>query len=348
MNFTLNVLGTASALPTTERYPSAQVLDVRGRLFMIDCGEGAQIQMRKAGISFLKIEHICLSHIHGDHIFGIFGLLSTMGMLGRTSQLNIYAPENFVPVLEFFKSHFGDGLRFEINLIRLDMKEPELVYENRTTELYAFPLNHRISSFGFMIKEKMPQHNVHKEAITRYGLSIAEIAALKRGEDVIRPAGRFTEPCVENEFRPCSGTDEPMVIQNTEAAYIPYVPRSYAYCSDTAPFPELAGWIKGVTLLYHESTFPSSMGEMAAETFHSTTLQAALTAKEAGAGRLIVGHYSSRFPSVDFFLDELRSVFPDTDLAHDLDVIELPLCSPSGIPNESPSVGTSGVEESIH
>ena len=306
MNFTLNVLGTASALPTTERYPSAQVLDVRGRLFMIDCGEGTQIQMRKAGISFLKIEHICISHIHGDHIFGLFGLLSTMAMLGRKAPLNIYAPEGFRPTLDFLLEQFGEGFLYEVNHIVLNMSEPQLVYENRRTELLAFPLNHRIDTYGFIIREKMPQHNVHKEAIAKYGLSIAEIGALKRGEDVVRNDG-----------------PEPVVIPNSEAAYIPYTPRSYAYCSDTAPFPELARWVKGVTVLYHEATFPAEMSEMAAKTYHSTTLQAAQTAKEAGVGRLLVGHYSSRYPSVDFFQGELRSIFPDTDLAHDMDVIEI-------------------------
>ena len=303
MNFTLNVLGTASALPTTERHPSAQVLDVRGRLFMIDCGEGAQMQMRKAGLSFLKIEHICLSHIHGDHIFGLFGLLSTMAMLGRSSQLNIYAPRNFRPVLDFFLATFGEGILFEINYVPLSMDAPELVYENRTTELLAFPLNHRVETFGFIIREKRPQFNVHKEAIARYGLTLAEIGALKRGEDIVR---------------------EDMVIPHSEAAYLPYEPRSYAYCSDTAPFPELADWIRGVSLLYHESTFPDSMAEMAARTYHSTTLQAAQIAREAGVGRLLVGQSSSRFPDVGFFLEEIRTIFPDADLAHDMDVVEIP------------------------
>ena len=305
MNFTLKVLGTASALPTTERYPSAQVLDVRGRLFMIDCGEGAQMQIRRAKVSFLKIEHICLSHIHGDHIFGIFGLLSTMGMLGRSTVLNIYAPASFAPVLEFFMTHFGDGVKYEINHVVLEMSEPEIVYENRTIELLAFPLNHRVDTFGFIIREKMPQYNVKKDAIARYGLSVAEIGTLKRGEDVVR---------------------EDLVISVEEAAYRPYEPRSYAYCSDTAPFPELAQWVKGVTVLYHESTFPADMEEMAMNTFHSTTLQAAATALKASVGRLIVGHYSSRFPSVDFFLDELRSIFPASDLVHDGDVLEI--CHP--------------------
>lgn len=302
MNFTLNVLGTASALPTTERYPSAQVLNVRGRLFMIDCGEGAQIQLRKAGVSFLKIEHICLSHVHGDHIFGLFGLLSTMGMLGRTAPLSIYAPKSLAPVLDFFRSSFGEGLLYEIRHVELQMTSPEVVYENRTVELLAFPLNHRVETFGFLIREKMPQHNVHKEAIARYGLTLAEIGTLKRGEDVFR---------------------EDMVIRNADAAYIPFKPRSYAYCSDTAPFPELTQWVKGVSVLYHEATFPAEMSEMAEKTFHSTTLQAAQCAKDAGVGRLLVGHYSSRFPSLDFYLDELRSVFQESFLTRDMDVFEI-------------------------
>ena len=294
MNFTIHILGTASALPTTARYPSAQIVDVRGRLFMIDCGEGAQIQIRKAGISFLKIEHICLSHIHGDHIFGIFGLLSTMGLLGRKSPLNIFAPPEFGSILEFFKTQFGEGILFDINFTALEMTEPELVYENRRTELLAFPLNHRVNTFGFLIREKVPQRN---------------IGTLKRGEDVIRK---------NNE-------NETIVIKNEEVTFYRYLPRSYAYCSDTAPFDELKDWIMGVDLLYHEATFPAEMEEMAEKTFHSTTLQAAQVAKDANVKKLAVGHYSSRFPSVDFYLDEIHTIFPDVTLAHVRDVFEIPL-----------------------
>ena len=307
MNFTVKILGTASALPTTQRFPSAQVVDVRGRLFMIDCGEGAQIQLRKAKVSFLNIEHICLSHIHGDHIFGIFGLLSTMGLLARKAPLNIFAPASFSPILEFFKTQFGEGLLFDIHFIPLEMNTPEVVYENRTTELRAFPLNHRVETFGFIIREKMPQRNVRKEAISQYGLSLTDIGTLKRGEDIVRE----------------SDSGEPLVIKNEDVTYYRYLPRSYAYCSDTAPFAELSDWIRGVDLLYHEATFPAEMTEMAEKTFHSTTLQAAQAAKDADVKKLIVGHYSSRFPSVDFYLDEIQTIFPDVTLAHDGDVIEL-------------------------
>ena len=189
------------------------------------------------------------------------------------------------------------------------MDAPEVIYENRNVELLAFPLNHRIQTYGYMVREKKPQFNVRKELIAEYGLTLSEIGALKQGNDVVRLSEDGTQ----------------QVISNAEAAYLPYEPRSYAYCSDTAPFPELASWIRGVTLLYHEATFPQDMSEMAARTFHSTSLQAASVARDAKAGHLIVGHYSSRYPSVDFFLEEMKAVFPDCTLAHDGDVFELPL-----------------------
>ena len=308
MNFTLNILGTASALPTSDRYSSAHVLDVHGRLFLIDCGEGTQMQMRRKGISFLKVDTICLSHIHGDHIFGIFGLFSTMGMLGRTSVLNIYAPGSFAPVLDFFLRTFGEGLRFRIDLHELRCTSPELVAETRTIELLAFPLHHRIETYGFIVREKEPAFNVKKDCIEKYGLSLAEIGTLKRGEDVVRTRGEETE-----------------TVQASEAAYRPYAPRSYAYCSDTAPFPELSSWVRGVDLLYHEATYPSEMKELAEKTFHSTAEDAARCALEAGAGKLVIGHYSSRFSDLSPFFEQASAVFPETVLARELDTIEIPL-----------------------
>ena len=313
MNFTLNILGTASALPTSDRYSSAHVLDVHGRLFLIDCGEGTQMQMRRKGISFLKVDTICLSHIHGDHIFGIFGLLSTMGMLGRTSVLNIYAPGTFAPVLDFFLRTFGEGLRFRIDLHELHCTSPELVAETRTLELLAFPLHHRIETYGFIVREKEPAFNVKKDCIEKYGLSLAEIGTLKRGEDVVRTRG-----------------DETETVPASEAAYRPYVPRSYAYCSDTAPFPELSSWVRGVDLLYHEATYPVEMKELAEKTFHSTSEDAAKCALEAGAGKLVIGHYSSRFSDLSPFYGQASAIFPETVLARELDTIEIPMKRTAG------------------
>ena len=307
MNFTLNILGTASALPTVNRYPSAQVLDVRGRLFLIDCGEGVQMQIRRQHLSILKLDTVFISHLHGDHTFGLFGLLSTMSMLGRTAPLHIYAPGAFGKILSDFMTSFGEGFKFEPVHHPVAADAPVKIFETRSLEVLAFPLRHRIETYGYLFREKTPMKNVRKEAIDRFGLTLSEIGSLKRGEDVVREDGT--------------------VICNSEAAYQPYEPRSFAYCSDTASFPELSGWIKGVDLLYHETTFPQEYDALAKATFHSTTVQAAACARDAGVGKLVAGHYSSRFPDVSFYLDEIRGIFPETVLGREGMVIDIPLKS---------------------
>ena len=307
MNFTLNILGTASALPTVNRYPSAQVLDVRGRLFLIDCGEGVQMQIRRQHLSILKLDTVFISHLHGDHTFGLFGLLSTMSMLGRTAPLHIYAPEAFGKILSDFMASFGEGFKFYPVHHTVAADAPVKIFETRSLEVLAFPLRHRIETYGYLFREKTPMKNVRKEAIDRFGLTLSEIGSLKRGEDVVRENGT--------------------VICNSEAAYQPYEPRSFAYCSDTASFPELSGWIKGVYLRYHETTFPQEYEALAKATFHSTTVQAAACARDAGVGKLVAGHYSSRFPDVSFYLDEIRSIFPETVLGREGMVIDIPLKS---------------------
>ena len=304
MNFTLKIMGTASAMPVVGRFQSAHVLEVHGRSFLIDCGEGTQGQLKKYGISPMKIDSVFISHIHGDHVFGLFGLLSTVGMLGRTAPVNLYGPAGLGPILKFFLSYYGEGLGFEVRFTPLKMKEPETVYATRAVEVLAFPLNHGIDTFGFLFREKRPQYNVVKEAVGRFGLTLEEIGTLKRGEDVVRPDG---------------------TIAASEAAYLPYEPRSYAYVSDTAPFPELSGWVRGVDLLYHETTYLSEWEEQAAQRHHSTTLQAARCALEAGAGRLVIGHYSSRCRDNARYEAECRTVFPETFAASDGDVFDLPL-----------------------
>lgn len=306
MEFKVNVLGTASALPTVDRYPSAQVVQLRGRLFLIDCGEAVQMQLRRYSFNITGIEHIYISHMHGDHVFGIFGLLSTMTMMGRTSDLKIFAPPRFSTLLSFFLANFVDKMTYRIEHVPLvDIRGPKVIYESRNFEVLAFPLNHRIPSFGFIFREKKPQKNVIKEMIEAKGLSLYEIARLKEGNDVLRDNG---------ELLSCE-----------ELTYTPYEPRSYAYCSDTAPFPELPEWVRGVDLLYHEATFTSSLAEKAAETYHSTAEDAARCALEADAGRLLVGHYSSRYRSIDEFYEEARNVFPNVTAAREGDCIEIPL-----------------------
>ncbi|MCQ2138928.1 MAG: ribonuclease Z [Bacteroidales bacterium] len=292
-------------------------------MFLIDCGEGTQVQCQRFGVSLMKIDSIFISHIHGDHCFGIFGLLSTMGMLGRSTPLNIYAPVSFGPIIKFFLSYYGEGLQFEIRFNPMKMKAPEVIYETKTLEISAFPLNHGIETFGYMFREKMPQRNVDKDALARYGFTLTEIATLKRGEDVVRPAGKNDEATFMNGFAKCSGTDEPLLIKAAEVTYLPYEPRSYAYCSDTAPFPELSEWVKGVSLLYHETTYLAELAEDAAKRHHSTTLQAAQCALDAGAGRLLIGHYSARCKDTSAYERECRQLFPETTAVDDGDMFEL-------------------------
>lgn len=308
MEFSLTVLGTASAKPFAGRNQSAQVLSVRGRSFLIDCGEGVQTRLQECHISLLKIDSIFISHIHGDHIFGLFGLLSTMGMLCRPRELNIYAPANFGPILKFFLSYYGDGIAFDINHIPLKMKEPEEIYHTKSLEVLAFPLNHRVETFGFLFREKEPLKDVRKDKIDEYGLTLTEIGTVKRGEDVLR----------ESE----DGTLQ--VLPFDELGYTPFIPRSFAYCSDTAPFPELSSWVSGVDLLYHETTYLADMSEKARLRYHSTTLDAARCALAAGAGKLVIGHYSSRNKDTAPYQAECRTIFPESYAANDGDVFSIP------------------------
>ena len=253
-------------MPISDRNPSAQVLSVRGHLFLIDCAEGTQQLFRKAKLSFIKIEAVMISHIHGDHVFGIFGLLSTLAMLGRTQDLVIYAPVSFGPILRFFLSYYGEGISFNIVHRPLDMKEPEVVLETKYLRVSAFPLNHKIECFGFRFDEIVP------------------------------------------ERRP----DKPS-----------YVPVSYAYCSDTAPFPQLPEWVRGVNVLYHEATYTAEYPSKAVERYHSTTADAARCALQAGAGHLLIGHYSSRIRDIKVFEAECQEIFVHSVAANDGDVFEI-------------------------
>ena len=290
-------------MPVRGRNQSAQALQVHGRLFLFDCGEGVQQQFVRFGLPFQKLESVFISHIHGDHVFGLFGLLSTIGMLGRTAPLNIFAPPALGPLLKFFLSYYGEGLCFEIRFTSLKMKEPEVILDAKSFDISAFPLNHGIETFGFRLREKEPMFNVRKEAVAEKELSLTEIGSLKRGEDVLRPDGS--------------------VLKVSELAYKPYEPRSYAYVSDTAPFPEEALWLRGTSLLYHEATYLEELSDQAAKRHHSTTLQAAAIAREAAVGRIVIGHYSSRSTDQAAYEAECRSIFPETYAASDGDVFEI-------------------------
>ena len=296
------MLGTASAMPVADRNQSAQALQVHGRLFLMDAGEGVQSQLVKFHVPMMKLEAIFISHVHGDHIYGLSGLLSTFGMGGRMVPLHIYGPGNLKPFITFFLS-YNDWLPYEIVFHQVNTRFPEVVMETKSVEVVAFPLLHGIETYGYIFREKEPQWNVRKECIAKYGLTLTEIGTLKRGEDVLRSDGT--------------------VISLAEAAYKPYSPRSYAYVSDTAVFPGEAEVLRGTTVIYHETTFLAEHEDKAAARFHSTTHQAAQVAVDAGASRLLIGHYSSRNTDARLYEAECRSVFPETYAASDGDVFEI-------------------------
>lgn len=297
MVFEVSILGTSSALPTSTRYPSAHVLNVHERFFLIDCGEGTQMRLREMRIRMGKIHDIFISHTHGDHVFGLYGLLSTLNLTGRKFPLNIYAPDGFGNILLSHLSDFDIHLQFDIRFIPLRGKDPSLIYENNFLTVTAFPLKHRVPTFGFLFREKLLPRNIKKESIAKYIIPLTAIHSIKAGNDF------------------CSYEGD--IIPNSELTTDPPAPRSYAYCSDTAWFSRLPSFVKGVDTLYHEATFGADKKDLAHQTGHSTSLEAASVAVEAGAGKLILGHFSARYKSVDQLVEEARQLFPETIAAVD-------------------------------
>ena len=293
----LTILGSSSALPTSERNPSAHVLNVHERFFLIDCGEGTQLQLRKYHIRFSRINHIFISHLHGDHVFGLYGLLSTFSLMGRVAPLHIYAPENYGAMLTAHLADFDIRLSFEIDFIPLKGNDPVKILDTKYLTVTSFPLVHRVPSYGFLFTEKPYDRNIKREAITKYSIPVSRIPSIKKGADFVLEDGN--------------------VITNSEITTDPPEPLSFAYCSDTRYFKRLPSFIKGASLLYHEATFGKDKSELAAMTGHSTTTEAATVAKEAGVRRLIIGHFSARYNDTDELLEEARSIFPETWAAED-------------------------------
>ena len=297
MPFELTILGSSSAIPTSERYPTAQVLNASGRFFLIDCGEGTQIQIRRQKIGFSKIQHIFISHLHGDHFYGLIGMISTLNLLGLKKDIHIYSPSQLKdiiqPQLDFLKA----GLQFKIIFHPLNLKKTQQIYSDEKMEVTSFPLKHSIGTCGFLFKEVQKEANIKKECIEKYNIPIPKIREIKQG------AGFETS---EGVFIPHEKLTSP-----------PPPPRSYAFCSDTAFHLPIAEVIKDVDLLYHEATFTEELKEWAKNTLHSTAREAAEIAKMANARKLILGHFSARYKTVNPFLEEARAVFPNTVAAED-------------------------------
>jgi ribonuclease Z len=299
----VTILGSSSALPTSGRYPSAHVLNAHERLFLIDCGEGTQMQLRKTRIRFAKINHIFISHLHGDHIFGLYGLLSTFSLMGRENPIHLYAPEKYEAILKTHLSDFDIKLSFRIDFIPLYGNDPLKILDDKYLTVTSFPLKHRIPAYGFLFREKLSERNIIAECIEKYQIPLVRIPAVKKGEDFITTDGK--------------------IIKNEELTLPPRQPLSYAYCSDTKYFKRLASFVKEVTLLYHEATFDKSKADLAEITGHSTTIDAAKTAMDAAVGKLIIGQFSARYKDVTPLVDEARTIFPQTYPAIDGETYEV-------------------------
>ena len=295
MGFSITILGNSSAKPTPHAHPSSQVVNLNEQYYLVDAGEGVQQQLIRRGINPLRLRAVFISHLHGDHCFGLFPLIATLGLEGKRTPLDIYAPAPMGEILEYHRRYFWDDLPYEVKWHEVRTTEHAIIMQNNTLEVWSIPLRHRVPTAGYLFKEKQPGRNVDKFKIEKYGLSIAQIVAAKRGEDIT--------------------LDDGEIIPNDELTYIPYQARSYAYLSDTAYSAKAAERVHGVDLLYHETTYSTSEAIFAKGRGHSTTIEAAKVAAKAEAKRLIIGHFSSRYKSHETLVEECRTIFPNSDIA---------------------------------
>lgn len=301
--FDLNILGCGSALPTTRHNASSQVINLRDKLYMIDCGEGTQLQMRKMKIKFSRLNHIFISHLHGDHSLGLPGLVSTLGMLGRMGDLFVHGPAEVGEYVQVIEKLFCQGSPFQMKFQAVDTNNYNLVMEDRSVSVYSLPMKHRVPCCGYLFVEKERSPHIIREMIDFYKIPISKIELIKQGADFV--------------------TEEGEVIPNKILTRPAEPAKRYAYCSDTAFFPKIVPYIEGVDLLYHEATFLEADSARAYKTFHSTTKQAASIARDAQVKKLLIGHYSARYIDLLPLEKEARSIFHNTLLANEGMVLSL-------------------------
>ncbi len=301
--FRVHILGCGSALPTPRHLASAQVVEVRGKLFLVDCGEGTQMQLRRSHIRFTKIGAVFISHLHGDHCFGLIGMISTFGLLGRTAPLAVYAPKEMEPLLQLQLEMFCQHTDFEVVFHAVDTTRQQVVYEDRSLTVETVPLEHRVPCCGYLFREKPQLPHIRRDMFDFYDIPISQIGNIKAGADWTAPDGT--------------------VVPNNRLVEAADLPRSYAYCSDTRYIPQLHERIKGVTTLYHESTYADDNETRAVKYHHSTARQAAIVARDAGARQLILGHYSSRYEDEQVLLREAQEVFGNALLSEEQAVFDV-------------------------
>ncbi|TRO63270.1 ribonuclease Z [Christiangramia sabulilitoris] len=293
----INILGCYAATPRSFTNPSAQVLEIQNNLFLIDCAEGTQVQLRRNKIRFSRIRHIFISHLHGDHFYGLIGLVSTFRLLNRDTELHIYGPKGIKEIITLQLKLANSWTNFPLIFHELTSKQPELIYEDDRVSVSTIPLKHRIYTNGFLFKEKLGDRKLLRDKAEEYNIDYTLFKSLKKGKDVVSEDGKL--------------------ISNHLVTVEPSPPKSYAYCSDTVFDLDIVPLIKGVTVLYHESTFLEVDTELAFPTRHSTAKQAATIAKEAGVEKLILGHYSTRYDNIEKFRIEAETIFSDVILADD-------------------------------
>ena len=302
-SFKVTILGCGSAAPTLRRGASSQIVNIQEQFYLIDCGEGAQLQMRRVKARFQKVNQVFISHLHGDHYLGLIGFLSTLHLLGRIRDLDVFAPKGLQEIVEIQLKWSDTRLNYKVNFHEIDTTKAQIIFENNNVEVTTIPLKHRIPCTGFLFREKPKLRRIKKEKLKRLEVPTAYYNKIKQGFDF--------------EF------EDGKVIPNDELTNPPKKSRSYAYCSDTAYQLKMCEQINEVDLLYHESTFLHEMKDRAKATFHSTATQAAKIASQANVGRLVLGHYSARYQKVDEFKTEAKKYFSKVSLAEDGKVYEV-------------------------
>lgn len=302
--FKVHILGCGSATPTMQHFPSSQIIEVRGKYFMVDCAEGTQLQVRKSRVNFTKIQAVFISHLHGDHCFGLIGMVSTFGLLGRTAPLHVFAPAAMESYLNMQIKMFCFDLGYEVVFHAVDTTKHQVIFDDRSLTVESIPLKHRVPCSGFLFREKPSLPHIRRDMIDFYHIPTSQINNIKAGMD-------WT-------------TEDGELVKNERLVKPADPPRAYAYCSDTAYLPDLHDIVRDVDLLYHESTYADDMIANAEKYCHTTARQAAQVAKDANVKRLLLGHYSARYERCEGkLLNEAREVFERSFLSNEMQVIDV-------------------------
>lgn len=293
----LTILGCNAATPRKNAQTTAQLLEIKGQLILIDCGEGTQIQLRKLGIKFARIQHIFISHLHGDHFYGLIGLISTFRLLGRTADLHVYGPKGIKEIISLQLKLAKSWTDYSLYFHELESTTSELILDHEKFTVETLPLDHRVYTNGYLFREKEGPRKINKDMIDQHGVDISDMENLKQGKDI--------------------RLDDGTLLANSLLTFPPDSPKSYAFCSDTAFKPDLSDLVAGVSCLYHEATFLDLHKELAQKTKHSTAAEAAQIAASAQVGHLILGHFSSRYPDLNEFIVQANKYFKNVSLAED-------------------------------